>query len=54
MNKQTIAINCVEKIIMDLIDRAGLQSIWEEIDPDIQAEIKEKWESIIIGELANE
>lgn len=37
----------VDKIFEDLTDRSGLQNAWEEIDQDIQAEIKHKWASII-------
>jgi hypothetical protein len=40
-------INAVEAIIRDLSDRRGLRQEWEQIDDDIQEEIKETWAWII-------
>ena len=39
--------NIVDKIIDDLTDRGGLGNEWDQIDEDIQAEIKEEWVNII-------
>jgi trans-2-enoyl-CoA reductase len=39
----------VEQIILDLNDRRGLRQEWENIDEDIQEEIKEQWKYIAIA-----
>jgi hypothetical protein len=44
------AENIVEKLISDLKDRRGFRQEWEEIDEDIQQEIRETWKGIIEGE----
>jgi len=41
----------VDAIILDLTDRRGLRQAWEEIDDDIQYEIKNKWRDIIGAEI---
>jgi hypothetical protein len=40
-------INAVESIVQDLSDRRGLRQEWEQIDEDIQEEIKQTWAVII-------
>lgn len=37
----------VDEIIEDILNRSGLGDEWEQIDKDIQEEIKEKWCKII-------
>ena len=37
----------VDKLIGDLTDRGGLSQEWEQIDEDIQQEIREEWAKII-------
>ncbi len=39
--------NIVNDIIEDICDRKGLGNEWENIDEDIQEEIKEKWFKIV-------
>jgi len=38
----------VKDIERDLINRKGLQNIWEEIDETTQDEIKSRWQEIIM------
>jgi trans-2-enoyl-CoA reductase len=38
----------VDAIISDLTDRRGLRQEWEEIDSDIQNEIREAWTRIVM------
>ena len=37
----------VDAILYDLTDRRGLRQAWEQIDNDIQEEIKKEWVKII-------
>lgn len=37
----------VDAIIIDLSDRRGLRHEWEQIDEDIQKEIRDKWINLI-------
>ena len=37
----------VDKILSDLTDRRGLRQAWDDIDRDIQAEIKHTWALLI-------
>ena len=46
MNKQR-ADEIVNEILNDLTDRSGLGNEWDNIDSDIQKEIKEAWAEII-------
>jgi len=41
------AIKAVEEIVKDLTDRRGLRQEWEQIDEEIQLEIKEMWAGFI-------
>lgn len=41
----------VNKIISDISDRSGFGNAWEDMDSDIQDEIKAKWLNIIMDEL---
>lgn len=41
----------VDKIVEDMVTRHGLQNVWEQIDDDIQSEIKAKWRSIVAENL---
>ncbi len=43
MNTQEIAKKAVKIIVSDLSDRRGLGNEWDQIDKDIQDEIKEQW-----------
>lgn len=45
-----IAGNMVDGIILDLTSRSGLENEWENIDEDIQDEIRSKWIDIIVRE----
>ena len=38
----------VEELIEDISDRRGLKHEWEQIDDDIQQEIKSEWSKIIL------
>jgi len=42
-----IAKNCVDEIIADLSNRSGLRQAWDNMDMDIQEEIKKEWTDII-------
>jgi len=42
---------CVESIISDLSGRGGLGGIWDDIDDDVQEEIRESWTDILEEEL---
>ncbi len=37
----------VEDIVADLTGRRGLRQAWEDIDDDVQEEIKKKWITIV-------
>jgi hypothetical protein len=43
----TIFEKCADAIIEDLTDRKGLKHEWNNIDADIQAEIRAAWAAII-------
>ena len=45
MTKQTVQ-KIVSAIVEDLSDRRGLRQEWEQIDEEIQAEIKQTWAGI--------
>lgn len=45
--KSDIAKQAVEAIVYDLTDRGGLSDEWDQIDEEIQVEIKNKWHGII-------
>ena len=47
MKKNILAVNIILDIIADFTDRRGLQQEWEQIDKDIQDEIKQEWIKII-------
>ena len=47
----TLAKKIVNEIVRDIEDRSGLGNIWDELDYDIQLEIREKWEEIVNEEL---
>ena len=42
----------VDRILADLTDRRGLRQEWEQIDPDVQDEIKQAWIEIVKEEIA--
>jgi hypothetical protein len=44
----------VKAIITDFTDRRGLRQEWEQIDADIQQEIRETWLAIVRKELTKE
>ena len=44
-----IAEKVTDEILMDLTDRRGLRQEWEQIDPDIQDEIRATWIGLITG-----
>lgn len=43
----------VDDIVADLTDRRGLRQEWEEIDPEIQEDIKQAWMEIISANVEN-
>jgi predicted component of type VI protein secretion system len=43
------AQKAVDLIIDDLSDRRGLKHEWHQIDPEIQAEIKEEWVGLLLS-----
>lgn len=47
MNRKR-AEKIVNKIVLDITDRRGIKHEWNNIDEDIQKEIKEKWINIIL------
>lgn len=52
MDHKTInAKLAVEAIIADLSDRRGLGQEWEQIDEDIQDEIRDQWTLIVRGHM---
>lgn len=53
MNKSKISKEIIDNIIADICDRGGLQNAWEEIDDDVQNDIKQEWEVIILNALDN-
>ena len=38
----------VDRLIDDLRGRSGFDGLWDELDPDIQEEIREEWRSIVM------
>jgi trans-2-enoyl-CoA reductase len=44
----------VDAIVRDFTDRRGLRQEWEQINEDIQAEIKATWKKIVKREMAKE
>jgi len=48
MTPEEKARKAVDDILKDICDRSGLQNAWEEIDEDIQEEIKEEWVDVIL------
>jgi len=42
----------VAALIKDLSDRRGLRHEWEQIDDDIQEEIRNTWVAIVLSKLA--
>lgn len=47
-----IAMKIIEDILYDLKDRKGIKHSWNEIDDDVQEEIKETWKKIIMNILS--
>lgn len=47
----TKAENIVDAIIEDFTDRRGLRQEWEQIDADVQAEIRQTWIDIVEAKL---
>ena len=45
------AKSIVNKIVNDLCNRSGLQNEWDNIDADIQKEIKKTWMEIVMSEM---
>ena len=48
---ENLATEIVDSIVDDLLDRTGLAGEWEEIDWDVQEEIKEVWREIVVEKL---
>jgi len=53
ISEETIK-NIINEIIEDIQDRKGLDNEWENIDKNIQEEIKEEWFKIINKKLNQE
>lgn len=49
--KRNAARGIVEAILGDLADQRGLRREWDGIDPDVQAEIRARWEALVVEEL---
>lgn len=47
MTREQRAAAAVDKIIVDLTDRGGLDNEWFAIDREIQEEIRQTWAKII-------
>lgn len=47
MNKQEIAKAVVNRIVVDLCDRSGLQNEWDEIDESTRREIRAQWRAFV-------
>ena len=43
-----LAEKAVSRIIDDLTDRRGLRQEWEQIDDEIQDEIRETWRDLVV------
>lgn len=41
------ATRVVERIVEDLMGRAGLGNVWDEIDEEMQQEIEKSWAKIV-------
>lgn len=48
----TKADRIVALILDDMLGRAGLDGAWDDIDPDIQEEIRATWAAIVHKELS--
>ena len=46
-----IADAALAKIICDIRDRSGLESVWDEIDVDTRNEIIATWRAFIVSEI---
>lgn len=46
-----LAKKIVKAIIRDIEDRSGIGNEWEQIDPDIQDEIRKEWKKKIVSVL---
>jgi len=51
MDKAERIVKAIEK---DFTDRRGLRQEWEQIDAEIQAEIRETWANLVREELAKD
>ena len=49
--KKEIIEKIVMEIVEDICDRRGLSDVWDEIDEDIQEEIKNTWCCIIANNI---
>lgn len=45
------ATDIVDAILADMTDRRGLRHQWDQIDRDIQQEIRDTWAEIVQAEL---
>ena len=51
MDKAERIVNAIEK---DFTDRRGLRQEWEQIDAEMQAEIRASWTALVRKELAKD
>ncbi len=51
---EKIALEIVNDIIVSICDRSGLENAWEDIDGEIQDEIKTEWINIVLNKLNNQ
>lgn len=49
MIDQDTAKQIVETLLHDLTGRKGLRHVWDEIDEEIQDEIKEEWVKLVLA-----
>ncbi len=47
-SNREVASDAVQAILDDMSDRSGLQNAWDEIDADIQDEIREEWTKLVL------
>jgi hypothetical protein len=50
-NKAEVAKNVVDLIIQDICNRSGLENAWEDIDDQIQSEIRQEWQALVESQI---
>ena len=47
-SNREVASDAVQAILDDMSDRSGLSNAWDDIDADIQNEIREEWIKLVL------